>query len=186
MVLTASDYDKLKRGDTAPDFSLPGADGKGYSLRQFKGIPVLVVFMCNHCPYVKPKVAELNRIAKDFKGKLAVVGINANESDNYPEDSFQSMAALVKAGQIMFPYLHDETQQVAKSYGAVCTPDPFLFDRMHRLVFHSRIDDSHGDKPATKHELHDAIAEFLKTGKISMKEQPSMGCSIKWRMPSYF
>ena len=183
MVLTGSDYDKIRHGDTAPGFELKATDEKKYSLKDVKGDKAtLIVFMCNHCPYVKPKLKELNRIAEDYKDKgVTVIGINPNESDNYPEDSFENMQEIVKEGKVKFLYLHDETQEIAKAYGAVCTPDPYLFDKDLKLIFHSRIDNTHGPIPAFKHEMHDAINEFLQTGKITHEEKPSMGCSIKWK-----
>jgi peroxiredoxin len=183
MVLMGSDYKTLKHGDPAPGFSLPGADGNHYALESFRGAKaLLIVFMCNHCPYVKAKIEELNRIANDFRPKgLIVIGINPNEDQNHPEDSFYQMMALVKQDRIRFFYLRDDSQQIAKAYGAVCTPDPFLFDANQKLVFHGRIDDTHGDQPATVHELYAAIDEFLRTGAVTRKEQPSMGCSIKWK-----
>jgi peroxiredoxin len=183
MSLTESKYNALKKGDAAPDFFLLGADGKHHPLKSFKNAKaILIVFMCNHCPYVKVKLPELNRIAKDFKDEgLAVVGINSNESEGYPEDNFENMKHLVQKGGVEFTYLHDETQKVAKAYGAVCTPDPFLFDHNLKLIFHSRIDNPPGLDDAEKHELYDTIQEFLETGKISAEEKPSMGCNIKWK-----
>ena len=178
MTLTGSDLDKLKHGDKAPGFELEATDDKEYKLENLKGKKAtLVVFMCNHCPYVRPKLAELNRIASDLRDKgLSVIGINPNNNPEYPEDSFENMKNL----NVKFPYLFDEMQDTARDYGAVCTPDPFLFDEDLKLVFHSRIDDTHGSQPARKHELYEAIKEFLDSGKITMKENPSMGCSIKW------
>jgi len=183
MALVESDYRRMPKGTTAPDFSLPATDGKTYSLSGFKGCKaLLVVFMCNHCPYVKPKIDELKRILSDYGPKgLAVVGINPNDDVTHPDDSFGNMKKMVKERGINFPYLRDESQDVAKAYGAACTPDPFLFDAGFRLVFHSRIDDTHGTDPATKHEMHAAVGEFLEKGSISLKEKPSMGCSIKWK-----
>jgi peroxiredoxin len=182
MVLTGSDYDKIKTGDVAPNFSLLGTDGKTYSLKELEGKAYLVVFMCNHCPYVVPKVDELKRITADYKEKgLVVIAINPNEDEHYPDDSYENMQKVVKEWGINFLYLRDESQEVAKAYGAVCTPDPFLFDEEFKLIFHARIDDTHGDKPATKHELYEAIGEFFETGVITAKENPSMGCSIKWK-----
>ncbi|NQU98041.1 thioredoxin family protein [Candidatus Woesearchaeota archaeon] len=182
MVLIGSNYEALKTGDSAPEFSLSATDGKTYSLQDFKGArALLVVFMCNHCPYVIPKISELKRITTDYKDKgLVVVGINPNEDKNYPEDSFENMRRIVEKENINFIYSRDESQEVAKAYGAVCTPDPFLFDEDFKLVFHSRIDDTHGDETPTRHELHEAIGEFLEKENISLEEQPSMGCSIKW------
>ena len=174
---------KLKKGMNAPDFRLPGVDNKTYSLADFKNArALLVVFMCNHCPYVKPKINELKRIASDYKNKgLAVVGINPNDENFVPEDNFDGMKKTAKERGINFIYLRDESQKTAKDYGASCTPDPFLFDSNHKLVFHSRIDDTHGQEDATKHEMHEAIGQFLKNGRIALEQQPSMGCSIKWK-----
>ncbi len=183
MALTESDYRKVGKGGKAPDFSLPSTDGHTLSLQQLKGRnATLIIFMCNHCPYVKPKIDEMMRIAADYRSKgLSVIGINSNNEATHPDDSFDNMKKIVKERNINFPYLRDESQEVAKAYGATCTPDPFLFDKDLKLVFHSRIDDTHGQDPATKHEMHNAIAQFMATGAISMREKPSMGCNIKWK-----
>ncbi len=180
MVLLASQYKILKNGESAPSFSLPATDGKMYSLSDFKKAKaMLIIFMCNHCPYVVPKVKEMKRIAEDYPD-LKVIGINSNEDENYPEDSFGNMKQYHKKWNLNFVYLHDESQEVARAYGAVCTPDPFLFDENFKLIYHGRIDDTHG-KEEGKHELHEVIGEFLASGKIAKKEMPSMGCSIKWK-----
>lgn len=182
MVLLASEYKILKHGETAPAFKLPATDGKTYSLKDLQGSKAtLIIFMCNHCPYVLPKIKEIKRIATDFKNSgLSVIGINPNESLNYPEDSFEKMKMYFEKWQIPFFYLRDETQDVAKSYGAVCTPDPFLFDADLKLVYHGRITDVHGQEGGNP-ELYEALDEFLRTGKITRIEKPSMGCSIKWK-----
>ncbi len=182
MVLLGSDYKKMKHGDEAPDFSLIGTDGAFHSLQDIKGEKAtLIIFMCNHCPYVIPKMEEIKRIVDDFKQKgLSVIGINSNESENYPEDSYEKMQEYFDEWEIDFYYLHDESQEIAEEYGAVCTPDPFLFDSELKLIFHSRIDDTHGEKKG-KHELYSAIEGFLSSGSISLSENPSMGCSIKWK-----
>src|SRR3989338_4942202 len=182
MVLLASEYKILKRAENAPAFKLPATDGKTYSLNQIAGSKAtLILFMCNHCPYVLPKIKEIKRIATNFKDNgLVVIGINPNESLNYPEDSFAKMKEYFEKWKISFHYLRDETQDIARAYGAVCTPDPFLFDSNLKLIYHGRIDDTHG-KEEGKHELHEVIHEFLTTGKITQKEMPSMGCSIKWK-----
>jgi peroxiredoxin len=173
---------KLKKGMQAPNFSLPATDGNNYSLSDFDGKALLIIFMCNHCPYVKPKVNEMKRITQDHKAKgLVVVGINPNDKDFVPEDDFGHMKKFVEERGINFIYLRDESQETAKAYGATCTPDPFLFDSEKKLVFHSRIDDTHGQEEAHKHEMHEAIGEFLEHGKISLEQQPSQGCSIKWK-----
>lgn len=181
MVLSESSKD-LKHGDVARNFTLKGTDGKDYSLEDFKDSKaILIVFMCNHCPYVLGKLEELNKISEDFKEKgLKVIGINSNESENYPDDSYENMKKFVDKGKVKFLYLHDETQEVAKAYGAKCTPDPFLFDEGKKLIFHSRVGFPPTPNKSEKQELHEAIKEFLETGKISQKENPSIGCSIKW------
>ena len=173
----------IKHGDTAPSFTLKGTDGNKYSLEDVKGEQAtLVIFMCNHCPYVIGKLDEMNKIYEDFKDTgLTVIGINANDADNYPEDSFEHMQDFVKEGKVKFLYVYDESQEVAKKYDAQCTPDPFLFDKDLKLVFHSRIGDPPGQHPSKVPELYDAINEFLETGSISAEEKPSMGCSIKWK-----
>ncbi len=182
MVLLASEYIKLNHGAPAPDFTLPATDGKTYSLHQLKGSKAtLIIFMCNHCPYVLPKIQEIKRIAEDFKDKgLAVIGINPNEDKNYPEDSFQKMKRYFARWNIPFHYLRDESQETAKAYGAVCTPDPFLFDAELKLVYHGRITGVHG-KEGGKPELYEAVNEFLNVGRVTGEEKPSMGCSIKWK-----
>jgi peroxiredoxin len=183
MVLLQSENVKLQHGQDAPDFSLIGTDGAFHGLQDIKGEKAtLILFMCNHCPFVVPKVDEIKRIAVDYKEQgLTVIGINPNESDNYPEDSFEKMQVYFDTWGIDFYYLHDESQEVAREYGAVCTPDPFLFDADLKLIFHSRIDDTHGDDEVSVHELYDAIGQFLE-GEITLPEQPSMGCSIKWKV----
>lgn len=179
MVLTESKTE-LNHGDKAPSFTLKGTDGKSYSLEDFKGKKAyLIVFICNHCPYVLPKIAELVRIQKDFP-EIQVICINSNNNPDFPEDSFENMQKFVQERGINFPYLFDDTQDVAKKYGAVCTPDPFLFDSDKKLIFVSRINEG-GMQEGSQQEMHLAITEFLETGKITIPETPSMGCSIKWK-----
>ncbi|MDY6780595.1 MAG: thioredoxin family protein, partial [Halobacteria archaeon] len=146
MVLKESDLDELQRGDEAPDFELRGTDGETYTLDDFGGYDaLLVVFTCNHCPYAKAKIEALNSLAEDYDD-VAVVGINPNDADEYPEDSFERMKEVVEDGTVRYDaYLRDETQEVAREYGAVCTPDPYLFendDGVFRLVYHGRLDDA--------------------------------------------
>ena len=136
MVLTESSS-KLQHGDPAPDFSLKGTDSRIYNLSDFKGKPTLIVFMCNHCPYVKAKQETIKNLQAKYKDRgLVIVGINSNESENYPQDSFDGMVETAREKGYNFIYLHDETQEVAKAYGASCTPDPFLFDFEQKLVYH--------------------------------------------------
>ncbi|SEK62096.1 thioredoxin family protein [Haloferax larsenii] len=184
MVLMESDSE-LEHGDEAPDFELPGADGETYSLDSFADSDaLLVVFTCNHCPYAKAKFDELNYLA-DAYDDLAVVGINPNDDEDYPDDSFERMQELVADGTIDYTaYLRDESQDVARAYGAVCTPDPFLFENTgdaFELVFHSRIDDAMSpDDEVTDYEMRDAVEAVLAGDDIPVEEYPSQGCSIKW------
>ena len=182
MVLLESEV-SLKTGDSAPDFELLGIDNKNHSLneyKEFKGL--LVIFMCNHCPYVKAKIKAIKEIHKKFSDQIALVGINSNDSIKYPDDSFESMKAVAKDKQIEFDYLVDETQEIAKKYGAVCTPDPFLFDSERKLVFHGRIDDAmNPETTATQKVMIENIEKFLNGQKIEKEFDPSIGCSIKWK-----
>jgi len=173
----------LKAGDAAPGFDLTGIDDKKYSLSSFQDYEaLLVIFMCNHCPYVKAKVDAINEIQNKFKGKVAVVGINSNDSIAYPDDSFDSMKKFAGDKKISFFYLVDDTQQVAKKYGAVCTPDPFLFNRERRLVFHGRIDNAmKPEDRATEKTMISNIEKLLGGQKIVKDFDPSIGCSIKWK-----
>src|SRR5512144_242418 len=142
MALTPSTM--LPLGTTAPDFQLPDTNGKIISLAAFKDKPaLLVIFMCNHCPYVKHLRAGLAQLARDYRPRgVAIVGINSNDVDNYPADSPAKMAEEAQAAGYQFPYLYDATQEVAKAYRAACTPDIFLFDRDQRLVYRGQLDDS--------------------------------------------
>ncbi len=182
MVLLKSEI-TLKTGDSAPDFNLLGTDDKKHSLSEFKGKSAfLLIFMCNHCPYVQAKVSAMNEIYEKFKDKIAMVGINSNDPTNYPDDSFENMKIFAKEKGIRFTYLVDTSQEIAKKYGAVCTPDPFLFNSEQRLVFHGRIDN--GMKPednATEKTMVLNIEKLLVGKKIEKDFDPSMGCSIKWK-----
>lgn len=181
MVLLKSEI-VLKAGDKAPDFDLLGIDDKKHSLAESAGKPILVVFMCNHCPYVQAKVGALNEVYEKFKGKISMIGINSNDPTNYPDDSFENMKKFASEKGIGFTYLVDETQEVAKKYGAVCTPDPFLFDKDGRLVFHGRIDNAMKpeDRPTEKTMIVN-LEKLLSGKKIEKDFDPSMGCSIKWK-----
>ena len=183
MVLLESTYTKLQKGNQAPDFSLKGTDGKTYTLDSFKDAKaLLIIFMCNHCPYVKPKFKDIIQLQNKFKDKgLVIIGINANDPINYPEDSFEKMQEYYENEGFNFYYLQDETQETAKAYGAVCTPDPFLFDKDKKLVYHGRINDAHGpDKEPTTKDMEDAITAVLEGTELP-EEKPSLGCSIKWK-----
>jgi len=180
MVLTQS-FKKLNRGDKAPEFSLKGVDEKTYSLPDFAGKEgLLIIFMCNHCPYVKAKIDTIVKLQEKWRNRVAVVGINSNDP-NYPEEGMENMKVFVKERNIQFPYLLDDTQEVAKAYGATCTPDPFLFDKEQKLVFQGRIDDALQPGDETKENTMDENIAALVSGKEVPDEfKPSMGCSIKW------
>lgn len=183
MALQRSDS-RLTGGDRALEFELLGTDGETYTLETFTDHEaLLVVFTCNHCPYAKAKFDVLNEFAED--DELAVVGINANDSEEYPEDSFENMQELVSDGTIAYDaYLRDESQEVARAYGAECTPDPFLFenDGGFRLVYHGRLDDAHNpDEEPTQHDMREAVEQVLAGEEVTVEEIPSRGCSIKWR-----
>ena len=177
---------ELTVGDPAPDFNLPGTDGRSHSLADFDERDVLlVVFTCNHCPYAKAKIDVLNRLAADYDD-VAVVGINPNDETAYPEDSFDRMKELVEDGTIQYDaYLRDKEQTVAKAYGAVCTPDPFLFkntDDGFELAWHGRLDDAlNPDDEPTTDDMREAIEDVLAGNDVEKDFLPSRGCSIKWR-----
>ena len=173
----------LKTGDTAPDFSLKGIDDEIHSLESYMGNKgLLIIFMCNHCPYVKAKIDAIKQIYEKFNENIAVVGINSNDSIEYPDDSFENMKKIADEKGIKFDYLVDDKQDVAKRYGAVCTPDPFLFDEDRRLIFHGRIDNAmNPDATATENTMQDNLKKFLAGEKIEKEFDPSIGCSIKWK-----
>jgi peroxiredoxin len=183
----------LPLGTKAPDFSLVNVDGKTVSLSHFKDAPaLLVVFMCNHCPFVKHLAGSLAQFAHEYMGKgAAIVGINSNDVANYPADSPEQMVREAEEQGYAFPYLYDESQEVAKTYRAACTPDFFLFDRDQRLVYRGQFDSSRPDngKPITGEDIRAALDAVLAGKKPSEKQMPSIGCNIKWKPgnePEYF
>lgn len=183
----------LPLGTKAPDFSLVNVDGRTVSLADFKESPaLLVVFMCNHCPFVNHLAGALAQFASEYMPKgLAVVGINSNDVSNYPADSPEQMVREAEEQGYAFPYLYDETQDVAQAYRAACTPDFFLFDRDRRLVYRGQFDSSRPDngKPITGEDLRAAVDAVLAGKKPSEKQMPSIGCNIKWKPgnePDYF
>jgi len=182
MVLLESKI-SLKTGDAAHDFLLMGIDDKMHSLDSYsesKGL--LIIFICNHCPYVKAKIDAIKQIHEKFKENIALVGINSNDSTEYPDDSFENMKKIANEKCIKFDYLVDEKQDIAKKYGAVCTPDPFLFDQNRKLIFHGRIDNAmNPDDTATENTMQKNIEKFLAGEKIEKDFEPSIGCSIKWK-----
>jgi peroxiredoxin len=191
MVQTASTM--LRLGTPAPGFSLPDTDGKEVSLADFADAPaLLVVFMCNHCPYVKHVAAGLAQLAKDYQKRgVAVVGISANDVDTHPDDSPAKMAEEVKLRGYTFPYLYDATQEVAKAYQAACTPDFYVFDGERKLVYRGQMDGSRpgSDVPVTGQDLRAALDAVLAGQAISGNQRASLGCNIKWKPgnePEYF
>jgi len=184
MVLKESDSE-LERGDNAPAFELAGVDGETYSLESFAdNDALLVVFTCNHCPYAKAKFDVLNELAAEFD-EAAVVGINPNANPEYPDDDFESMVELVEEDTIDYDaYLYDETQDVARAYGAVCTPDPFLFRRDGDewiLAYHGRLDDAlDPESEPTAFYAREAIQSVLAGEPVEYDDLPARGCSIKW------
>jgi len=183
MVLTASTMPRL--GTLAPDFHLPDPSGRMVARDDFREAPaLLVVFMCNHCPYVKHIRRGLAAFGREFQAKgLAMVGINSNDANEYPDDSPGKMAEEIKAAGYTFPYLCDATQQVAKAYRAACTPDFFLYDARRTLVYRGQFDDSRPGNAfaVTGKDLRSAVEAVLAGHPVSGPQQPSMGCNIKWK-----
>jgi len=191
MALTPSTM--LPLGTPAPDFQLPDTTGKTISLATFKDqVALVVIFMCNHCPYVVHLRAGLVQFARDYAAKnVGLVGINANDAQRYPADSPAKMKAEVKSAGYLFPYLYDETQAVAKAYRAACTPDIFLFDRGRRLVYRGQFDASRPGNgiSVTGKDLRAALDAVLVGKPTSSIQAASIGCNIKWKPgnePDYF
>ncbi|HXX86729.1 MAG TPA: thioredoxin family protein [Casimicrobiaceae bacterium] len=171
-------------GFPAPDFDLPATDGKRYARNAVAGPNgLLVMFICNHCPYVKAVLDKLVRDASELKTHgIGSVAICSNDPADYPEDSFDNMRALAQRMRFPFPYLWDESQAVAMAYGAVCTPDFFGFNSKLQLQYRGRLDDSgRSPKPDAPRELYKAMVEVARTGKGPANQTASIGCSIKWR-----
>lgn len=190
MVKTASTM--LPIGTTAPSFSLPNVDGSLVSLDQFADKPLLVIFMCNHCPFVIHLREALATFADEYMAQgLAVVGISSNDVGNYPQDGPDEMKQEAAAAGYHFPYLYDATQQVAQAYRAACTPDFFLFDADHALVYRGQFDSSRpgNDVAVTGEDLRAACDAVLAGRAVAAEQAPSIGCNIKWvsgNEPEYF
>jgi len=169
-------------GSACADFTLPGVDGRLWSLHDFHTRALLVVVMCNHCPYVQAIDDRLNALAREYSGRCSVVGINSNDAVTHPDDSFEAMRTRARAKGYAFPYLWDEEQTVARALGAVCTPDFFLYDSHRRLNYRGRLDDNWKD-PAhvTRQDLKTAIEGVLAGQEPLGTQYPSLGCSIKWK-----
>ncbi len=191
MVKTASTM--LPLGTKAPDFSLVNVDGKTVTLSQLQDAPALVVIlMCNHCPFVKHIAAGLASFAKEYQAKgVAVVGINSNDVSTHPEDSPERMVHEAEERGYTFPYLFDETQEVVQAYRAACTPDFYLFDGQQKLVYRGQFDSSRPDSgiPVTGEDLRKAVDAVLAGQPVPEEQTPSIGCNIKWKAgaePEYF
>ncbi len=183
----------LELGTPAPHFALPEPlTGKTVSLDDFRGKPLLVVFMCNHCPYVLHILDGLLDFAREYIPKgLQMVAINANDVANYPDDSPEKMVEMARAKDFPFPYLFDESQEIAKTYRAACTPDFFLFDADGKLVYRGQFDDARprNDAPVTGADLRAAADAVLRGEKPAEDQKPSLGCNIKWKAgnePDYY
>jgi peroxiredoxin len=190
MVKTASTM--LPLGTQAPEFSLPNVDGRTVSRVDFHGRPLLVIFMCNHCPFVVHLRAALQTFAAEYQARgLGMVGISSNDVAAYPQDGPDKMQAEAMAAGYTFPYLYDADQSVAKAYRAACTPDIFLFDADHSLVYRGQFDSSRPGNglPVTGADLRAACDAVLAGQPVSTQQKPSIGCNIKWKAgaePEYY
>ena len=182
----------LPLGTTMPDFKLPDYDGNMHNSADYKNSPTLVMFICNHCPYVRHIVEKLSERAKEYQEQgVDVVAISANDVEQYPDDSPENMKAFAEQHDFSFPYLFDESQGVAKAYKAACTPDLYLFDGSNELVYRGQFDGSRpgNDVPVTGEDLTDAVHRLLNDEPIPEEQTPSVGCNIKWKpgnAPDYF
>jgi thiol-disulfide isomerase/thioredoxin len=169
-------------GSPCPEFALPGVDGRTWTRADFQSPLLLVAVICNHCPYVQAIDDRLNDLARAYAGRCAVVGISANDAVAYPADGFEAMRVRAAQKGYVFPYLYDEEQAVARAFGAVCTPDFFLYDAGQTLRYRGRLDDNWKDPAAVKQrDLAQAMDALLAGGAPSPEQRPSMGCSIKWK-----
>jgi peroxiredoxin len=181
----------VELGTPAPDFRLPDTEGRIVSRDDFKTAPgLLVMFICNHCPFVKHIRTELAQFARETKS-IAIVGINSNDAAKYPDDSPAKMRDEVKSAGYVFSYLVDEAQSVAKAYRAACTPDFFLYDKNRRLVYRGQFDDGRPNNgiAVTGNDLRAAVSALLQGKPIPSPQKPSIGCNIKWKPgqePDYF
>ncbi len=172
----------LPLGSKAPDFDLPGTDGKKHSLGSFADHPVLaVVFTCNHCPYSKAYEDRLVAVQKDYASKgVQLVAINSNDEKSYPEDSFPEMVKRAKEKGFNFPYLRDESQEVVEAYGGVCTPHVFVFDKSRVLRYRGRVDDSKEPQKVASNDLRNALDDLVGDREVRVPDTRPFGCSIKW------
>jgi len=183
----------LPLGTKAPDFKLPDTNGNMVGLEDFSdSAAMVVIFMCNHCPFVKHVIDALVKIIKEYQEKgVAFVGINSNDVESYPDDRPEMMVKEVQQKGFTFPYLYDQNQQVAKAYHAACTPDFFVFDQERKLVYRGQMDSSRpgNDVPVSGNDLKAALDAVLAGEQVPSEQKPSMGCNIKWKKanePDYF
>ena len=182
--MVALETPKALIGTKAADFSLKGTDGNMHRLADVADVNgLLVLFICNHCPYVQKQMTRIVAAAKRLQeAGIGVVAINPNDAKSYPEDSFENMQRYASEQGFCFPYLHDESQSVARAYGAVCTPDFFGYNSALELQFRGRLDTSwSGIEEDPEAELVPAMLEIAKTGATTIQQHPSIGCSIKWK-----
>jgi peroxiredoxin len=170
---------RLTLGDAAPSFELPGVDGSRHSLGDYEGKPVAVVFSCCHCPYVIAWEDRINDVARDYEGRAGLVAVNSNAG--YLGDSFEDMEQRARDKGFVFPFLYDETQEVASTYGASRTPEVFVFDPERRLVYHGAPDADHREPSAGARYLRNALDAALDGGEPETAESPPVGCTIKWK-----
>lgn len=191
--MAATSSTMLPLGTSAPNFSLPDTTGKIVSLKDSKDAKgLLVMFICNHCPFVQHVRSELAKLGKEYQAKgVAVVGIMSNDVDTHPDDRPEKMTEEVRKAGYTFPYLYDATQEAAKAYRAACTPDFFLFAKNRKLVYRGQLDDSRAGNgiPVTGAHLRAALDALLAGRPIPERQRPSLGCNIKWKpgnAPDYF
>lgn len=176
--------DNLKIGDNCPDFNLKSVDGKFYSMDFFSSSNILIiVFSCNHCPYVQAYEDRIKEIQTDYASKgVKIVAINSNDQSQYEDDSFEAMIERARTKVFNFPYLRDEEQTVAKEFDATHTPEIFVFDKNRKLVYHGKIDDNWKEEDKVKNKyLREALDELIDGKEISVPETFSIGCTIKWK-----
>jgi len=182
MVLLHSEKKAL--GHAVPDFNLFGVDGKSYSLASFKEKQILVImFICNHCPYVQAVEERIIQLGRDYAAKgVQLVGICSNDPTDYPDDAPRNLRKRWQDKDYGFPYLIDETQEMAKAYGAICTPEFYVLDKNRALAYHGQLDNNwKSPDQVTRHDLREALEALLNGAEPSKDQTPSMGCSIKWK-----
>jgi peroxiredoxin len=170
---------RLALGDPAPPFDLPGVDGRNHALDDYDEQPVAVVFSCCHCPYVVAWEDRLNAVARDYAGRAGLVAINSNAG--YLGDSFEDMERRSQEKGFAFPFLYDETQEAARAYGAARTPEVFVLDPSHRLVYRGAPDEDHGDPSQNARYVREALDAAMTGSEADPAETPAVGCTIKWR-----